>query len=269
MKTGGSNRIRFEKAFTASEFFAVVFLLFVLAALLLPVGGPPRKRSPIGEARTEVHALANGVEAYQSAYGHFPVSPEVQDWAKTAGGDVTFGGEFSNGSVPPHLGTLMPDRRRLNNAEVIAVVMDLTNYPSGGPTINTNHGLNPRQTKFLNAKFSHPVNAGAKPLPGVDKNGVYRDPWGNPYILTVDLNGDGLVDDVLYGEAGVSQYSQGVDHYSVGLNGLVRTNTDTGSSNRFRFPGRVMVWSGGPDGKFDSRLPANVGVNKDNVVSWH
>ena len=269
MKTGGSNRIRFEKAFTASEFFAVVFLLFVLAALLLPVGGPPRKRSPIGEARTEVHALANGVEAYQSAYGHFPVSPEVQDWAKTAGGDVTFGGEFSNGSVPPHLGTLMPDRRRLNNAEVIAVVMDLTNYPSGGPTINTNHGLKPRQTKFLNAKFSHPVNAGAKPLPGVDKNGVYRDPWGNPYILTVDLNGDGYVDDVFYGEASVSQYTADADHYSVGLNDLVRTNTATGHANRFRFPGRVMVWSAGPDGKFDSRLPANEGVNQDNVLSWH
>lgn len=163
----------------------------------------------------------------------------------------------------------MPDRRRLNNAEVIAVVMDLTNYPSGGPTINTNHGLNPRQTKFLNAKFSHPVNAGAKPLPGVDKNGVYRDPWGNPYILTVDLNGDGYVDDVFYGEASVSQYTADADHYSVGLNDLVRTNTATGHANRFRFPGRVMVWSAGPDGKFDSRLPANVGVNKDNVVSWH
>jgi len=269
MKTGASHRIRVEKAFTVSEFFAVVLLLIVLAALLLPVGGPPRKRSPIGEARTDVQALANAIEAYQSAYGHFPVSPEVQDWAKTAGGDVTFGGEFSNGSVPPHLGTLMLDRRRLNNAEVIAVVMDLTTYPGGAPTINTNHALNPRQIKFLNAKFSNPVNAGSKPLPGVDKNGVYRDPWGNPYIITMDLNGDGLVDDVFYGEAGVSQYSTGADHYSVGLNGLVRTNAATGLSNRFRFPGRVMVWSAGPDGKFDSRLPANAGVNKDNVLSWH
>jgi hypothetical protein len=29
-----------------------------------------------------------------------------------------------------------------------------------------------------------------------------------------------------------------------------------------------MVWSAGPDGKVNSGIPANTGVNKDNIVSW-
>ena len=249
---------------------ALACLMSLLVEMVLPLWGSGHpKYSRISKARTEVQAIANAIEAYQSAYGHFPVSPEVQDYAKSKGRDFTFGCDFTNDSFPPHFGSPIFGGRILNNAEVIAVVMDLTTYPGGAPTINTNHALNPRQIKFLNAKFSNPLNTGSKPLPGVDKNGVYRDPWGNPYIITMDLNGDGLVDDVFYGEAGVSQYSPGVDHYSVGLNGLARTNTATGSSNRFRFPGRVMVWSAGPDGKFDSRLPANAGVNRDNVLSWH
>jgi hypothetical protein len=29
-----------------------------------------------------------------------------------------------------------------------------------------------------------------------------------------------------------------------------------------------MVWSAGPDGKMDSTVPANQGLNKDNILSW-
>ena len=38
---------------------------------------------------------------------------------------------------------------------------------------------------FLNATMS-----GDPTLPGVGPDLVYRDPWGNPYIITMDLNYD-------------------------------------------------------------------------------
>jgi hypothetical protein len=37
--------------------------------------------------------------------------------------------------------------------------------------------------------------------------------------------------------------------------------------NNFLFHGKVMVWSAGPDRKYDLN-PAKTGVNKDNILSW-
>jgi hypothetical protein len=45
-------------------------------------------------------------------------------------------------------------------------------------------------------------------------------------------------------------------------------NNPDNSNNNFQFHGKVMVWSAGPDRKFDLTTAANLGVNKDNVLSW-
>ena len=62
--------------------------------------------------------------------------------------DFTYGGSvFSNAIFSPISYT--------NNSEVIAILMNLTNYPNGvGPTVNNNHQKNPQKTIFLNAKMS-------------------------------------------------------------------------------------------------------------------
>ena len=68
--------------------------------------------------------------------------------------------------------------------------MNLTNYPNGSaPTANTNYQKNPQKTIFLNAKMSGWDGTGT-PQPGVGNDLVYRDPWGNPYIISMDLNYD-------------------------------------------------------------------------------
>jgi hypothetical protein len=38
--------------------------------------------------------------------------------------------------------------------------------------------------------------------------------------------------------------------------------------DNWAYHGKVMVWSAGPDGKIDPLVPANTGVNKDNILSW-
>jgi hypothetical protein len=46
-------------------------------------------------------------------------------------------------------------------------------------------------------------------------------------------------------------------------------NPDTGgNSDNFRYHGKVMVWSAGPDGKIDPTVNATTGANKDNILSW-
>jgi hypothetical protein len=45
-------------------------------------------------------------------------------------------------------------------------------------------------------------------------------------------------------------------------------NPEAPGADSFRFNGGVMVWSLGPDKKADFNVKANVGVNRDNVLTW-
>ena len=148
--------------------------------------------------------------------------------------------------------------------------MDITNFPTAGnpPTINTNHQSNPQQTKFLNAKMSgwDPTQGGT-PLAGVGNDLVYRDPWGNPYIISMDLNYDDNCGMMFYRLKAVSQNPPG-GTASSGFNGLNNPDMSPLHQDNFEFHGKVMVWSAGPDGKVDKGTKANTDVNKDNILSW-
>ena len=107
--------------------------------------------------------------------------------------------------------------------------------------------------------------------PGVGQDLVYRDPWGQPYIITMDLNNDERARDAFYRRQNVSQPTA---NSQAGLNGLVNSIDASGNGNDFEFNGPVMVWSAGPDKMVDpnpGNLPggkANQGANSDNVLSW-
>ncbi|HZI33734.1 MAG TPA: hypothetical protein VFF11_15445, partial [Candidatus Binatia bacterium] len=137
------------------------------------------------------------------------------------------------------------------NAEVMAALLDRTNL-----FWNSNHAMNPNKTGYLNAREVSDSKSA-----GVGLDGVYRDPWGNPYIITVDLNGDDKCRDAFYKLDSVSAIPNGADK---GYNGLNRP----AGPNTFEANKPVMVWSFGPDGLINDQQKANVGMNKDNILSW-
>ncbi len=170
---------------------------------------------------------------------------------------------FQTPTIPLAVGTPV-NGSIMSNAEVIAILMDITTYPNNGaPTINTNHVKNPQQTHFLNAKSSgYNPAAGGLPLGGLGTDLVYRDPWGNPYVISMDLSYDEQCQDAFYCQWAVSHQSG-----TTGWNGLVSSGI-AGNRDDFKYRGTVMVWSAGPDGKIDPTAPANQSANKDNVLSW-
>ena len=229
--------------FTLIELLVVIAIIATLAALLLPAVNRAKVAAQRAKAKTEIADIVNAINAYDMDYGRFPVSPAAQAAAGT--GDFTYGGSFYTPS-----GTTTIGMAGFNyNAEVLAILMDLTSYPSGALTVNTNHQKNPKQVKYLKAKMVPNTTDS-----GVGTDLVYRDPWGNPYVISMDLNYNDVCEDEFYKLPAVS---------GGGLNGLI-LQPDT----FYAFNGKITVWSAGPDGKIDPASPANQGVNKDNVLSW-
>jgi prepilin-type N-terminal cleavage/methylation domain-containing protein len=267
------------RAFTIVELLVVIAIIGILAALLLPVLARARVAAQKKQAAVEISQIIGAIQQYDSVYGRFPVSAAAQNQAAQnaqAGlnPDFTYGGVFQTPTVPVNIGTPV-NGSILTNAEVIAILMDLTNYPNGVLTVNTNHQKNPQQTIFLNAKMSGYDPAANDPQPpgGVDITGVYRDPWGNPYVISMDLNYDDQCSDAFYSLQTVAQNppTSVTPYVQTGFNGLVNPNTSPSTQpqkDNFLYHGKVMIWSAGPDGKIDPALPANQSYNKDNVLSW-
>ena len=232
-------RAPFAEAFTLVELLVVIAIIAILASLSMVAINKVRERGRITEAKREINALKNAVVEYHADTGRYPVSDAAI--ASAAKGDFTY------------------DGTSLNNSEVMAVLMDRERYMDGTPTIDAGHLKNTKQKSYLSAvPMADAVN-----LPGLGPDLVFRDPWGHPYIISLDLNYDENCRDAIYSKSKVSKESG-----ATGFNGLLNPSDPTGASDDFQYRGGVMVWSLGPDGKADTNAPANTSVNKDNILSW-
>jgi prepilin-type N-terminal cleavage/methylation domain-containing protein len=246
MKTSLLRARRSRRAFTLIELLVVIAIIAILAAMLLPALSKSKEKAKIAQAKTEMSQLVTAIKSYESAYSRFPAPPGTQ----AGGNDVSFG----TTNVAGNLATVISIP---TNAAVIAILMDLETYGNGNDTPNKGHVLNPQRTAFLNAK-----KVSDNTSPGVGLDGEYRDPWGNPYIISLDLSYNEHTRDALYSRRGVSQ-----DAAQTGLKGLFNPTTG-GATDEFEHNGQFMIWSLGPDKKADTGTKANEGVNKDNVLSW-
>jgi type II secretory pathway pseudopilin PulG len=216
----------FRCAFTVPELVLLLCFLGIFAGLLLPIHGPNRKVfAKIAQARFELKALESAINQFHTDYGHFPISTNA---VRDDSHDFTFG-TVETAAVTKVFNS---KGHQANNSVVISILIGLSKLPNGKLTVGNE---NEKRMTYLNARFAKDSDSS-----GIGSDGVYRDPWKNPYIISFELNGDGVVEDALYG----------------------RLSTNLVFTNRF------IIWSFGADGKADPKLKPDEGVNKDNILSW-
>ena len=104
------------------------------------------------------------------------------------------------------------------NSEVIAILQDANYLPESSNGLQ--HLYNPQKTFYFTGHVSPTTNG-----PGVGPDYVLRDPWNNPYIITLDLNYDNKCFDYT-------------------LNEMYTTNNS--SAAPLFVPGEAVIWSFGP-----------------------
>jgi prepilin-type N-terminal cleavage/methylation domain-containing protein len=262
MKKPSSRHLRSRRGFTLIELLVVIAIIGILAGMLLPVLSNAKKKAQVRQCRIEIGQIVTAIQAYDAAYSRYPVASNAMNIAAQTGDDFTFG-TYSlpglNSPAGPIQIPLTVGSYATNNSQIIGVLMDMETFPNGQETINKGKVKNPQGQKFLNANMTGDVKR-----PGVGPDGVDRDPWGNPYIITLDLNFDEKARDGFYGKPAISQDPA---NSNVGLDGLIKKTLPAGGAV-FEANSPVMVWSAGPDKSVDPNSNARSGANRDNIVSW-
>jgi prepilin-type N-terminal cleavage/methylation domain-containing protein len=247
---------RATRAFTLLELLVVIAIISILAAMLLTSINRGKVRAQAMKASVDMSQIVAAVRNYEAEFNHYPVAPAAVNSVAATADDVTYGGIFK---TPSGMVNIYTPTHAVDNSEVMAVLLGLEKFNNGQSTVNAGHVLNTQRRPFISARMtSDPTQ------PGVGPDGVFRDPWGNPYVITIDVNNDERTRDVFFQKSAVSQDPVNPNG---GLNGLIK-NTLPNGTTVFEVNSPVTVWSAGPDKTIDPTVPANKGANKDNIVSW-
>jgi prepilin-type N-terminal cleavage/methylation domain-containing protein len=250
-----------SKAFTLIEMFVVIAIIGILAGMLAPALIRAKIDTHIQMAKVEMKDLVAAIYSYQKDYSVYPAPLEIRTQGIDPVQDVdyTFGTVGTSADKDTQIRQGLPNKPiQQNNSAVMAILLNVNLLDKTKGNID-----NKRAHSYYTPRMTAGTNS-----PGLSTlDYVLRDPWGNPYIITLDLNYDDKCRDALYCLNEVSEISPSQNS---GHNGLARPKS---SKNSFEANTGVMVWSFGLDKKAawtggKEAMQANKPLNKDNLLSW-
>jgi prepilin-type N-terminal cleavage/methylation domain-containing protein len=221
-------------AFTLIELLVVIAIIVILIGFLFPAFRGVQDQAKRTQAKNDLTQIVTAVNAYYTEYGKYPVN--VTDATK----DAFFGtGTVPTGTVNYQNNDVLVDVLRNNTASANNAAA-VTSLNARGivyaDVASVKNNANPRSGLIPN---------GATGLSGTARLGVWYDPWGSPYNISIDTNYD---------------------------NKLTNPYQDTSPPGGATLTTGVISWSFGTDGKLgnngDNLYKNTSGVQSDDVISW-
>ncbi|HEY2615499.1 MAG TPA: prepilin-type N-terminal cleavage/methylation domain-containing protein [Chthoniobacterales bacterium] len=194
-----------SRAFTLIELLVVIGIIAILMGLAFPVFQGVQNQAKKTQAKNDLMQIVTAVNAFYTEYGKYPLTP-------TPPADTSYGAGTTNDK-------LLNELRNVRALE------------------------NPKEIVFLSppdAKDQTNPRGGIK-----TSDGQYYDPWGKPYLISVDTNYDNFVDNPYSSNAGASKNPAGKLAVQAG----------------------AIAWSLGKDGKGGTG-DKNSRDSIDDVISW-
>lgn len=183
-----------RRAFTLIEMLVVIAIIAILAGLLFPAISKGLLTAKRNKAGVEAKNIAAAIEMFFKDYGYFPVPAGDQGLSTGTPGDLD--------TYPEQDSKYFTETYSKN---IIRVLM-------GESTL-----INPKGTRYLDS--NSPV-----------QDGEYLDPWGNQYLIKLDLDYDGKIE--FFSQP--DQYTRRAIVVSLGADGLLN-----GGSNNKNFKDNV------------------------------
>lgn len=148
-----------KKGFTLIELIIVISIIAILMSIVIPAGTMARQRARVAKAKAQIGALELGISAFQSDFGFYPTT-------NFTGTDPNF--VLSSGTV------------ETNNKDIIELL--------SGFSFNGTSRTPVSSTLVSSSVWNGPyIEVDADDTNG---SGQLIDPWGNAYVIELDLDGN-------------------------------------------------------------------------------